>query len=84
MLYNDQSESLRTIIISLSVLTPQTESSTGASIAIVNPPKPAAASGLLQGVLEGEDEDGDEDDDDARVDLKSNNGKQTMLTTDLR
>lgn len=59
------------------MLTPQTESSTGVSIAIVNPPKPAAASGLLQGVLEGEDEDGDGDDEDARVDLKSSKGGRT-------
>ncbi|KAK2865418.1 hypothetical protein FQN49_003596 [Arthroderma sp. PD_2] len=49
------------------------ESSTGNAIAAVNPPKPAAASGLLQGALEGEDEDGDDDDDDKdRTDLKSN------------
>ncbi|OBT63031.1 hypothetical protein VE03_08164 [Pseudogymnoascus sp. 23342-1-I1] len=38
------------------------ESSTGATIAAVNPPKPAAASGLVHGGLEGEDEDGDDDD----------------------
>ncbi|TLD18264.1 methionine aminopeptidase [Venturia nashicola] len=49
------------------------ESSTGASIAIANPPKPAAASGLLQRVLEGEDEDGDGDHHDARLDLNSSN-----------
>ena len=35
-----------------------------AAIASVNPAKPAAASGLLQGVLEGEDEDGDDADGD--------------------
>ncbi|QDS72479.1 hypothetical protein FKW77_009927 [Venturia effusa] len=52
------------------------ESSAGGSIAIANPPKPAAASGLIQGALEGEDENGDGDDDDARVDLKSSNGKK--------
>ncbi|KAF2095904.1 methionine aminopeptidase 2-like protein [Rhizodiscina lignyota] len=57
------------------------ESSAGAAIAAVNPPKPASASGLLQGVLEGEDEDGDDDDDDKiGADLKSGdqptNGKK--------
>ncbi len=38
--------------------------SASAAIAAVNPPKPAAPSGLLQGALEGEDEDGKDDDDD--------------------
>ncbi|KAL8794367.1 MAG: hypothetical protein Q9195_003065 [Heterodermia aff. obscurata] len=38
------------------------ESSACAAIASVNPAKPAAASGLLQGVLEGEDEDGEDED----------------------
>ncbi|KAK5110430.1 hypothetical protein LTR62_005781 [Meristemomyces frigidus] len=38
------------------------ESSANASIADVNPQKPAAASGLLQGALEGQDEDGDDGD----------------------
>ncbi|KAF3491826.1 methionine aminopeptidase 2 [Arthroderma uncinatum] len=57
------------------------ESSTGGAIAAVNPPTPAAASGLLQGALEGEDEDGDDDDDDKiGADLKSggqpNSGKK--------
>lgn len=33
-------------------------------IAAINPPKSAAASGLVQGALEGEDEDGDDDEDD--------------------
>ncbi|KFY46389.1 hypothetical protein V495_02500 [Pseudogymnoascus sp. VKM F-4514 (FW-929)] len=41
------------------------ESSAGASIAAVNPPKPAAASGLVHGGLEGEDDD--EDDDDEKI-----------------
>ncbi|KAJ9663835.1 hypothetical protein H2198_000595 [Neophaeococcomyces mojaviensis] len=40
------------------------ESTAHVAIAAVNPPKPAAASGLLHGALEGEDEDGDDDDDD--------------------
>jgi methionyl aminopeptidase len=51
------------------------ETSASTSISAVNPPKPAAASGLLQGALEGEDEDGDGDDDHVGVDLKSSNGK---------
>lgn len=45
------------------------ESSATAAIATVNPPKPAAASGLVHGALEGEDEDGDEDK--VGADLKS-------------
>jgi methionyl aminopeptidase len=40
-----------------------TGSSANAVASIVNPPKSAAASGLLDGALEGQDEDGDEDDD---------------------
>ncbi|KAF2791897.1 methionine aminopeptidase 2-like protein [Melanomma pulvis-pyrius CBS 109.77] len=40
------------------------EASGDAAIGITNPPKPAAASGLIHGVLEGQDEDGDDDDDD--------------------
>jgi methionyl aminopeptidase len=64
------------------ILTPRVESSACASIAAVNPPKPAAASGLLQGALEGEDEDGeDQNDDKVGADLKSggqlNNSKPT-------
>ncbi|KAI4089858.1 MAG: hypothetical protein LQ344_005117 [Seirophora lacunosa] len=48
------------------------QSPTQAGIAAVNPPKPAAASGLVQGALEGEDEDGDDgDDDNLGADLKS-------------
>ncbi|KAF1815235.1 methionine aminopeptidase [Eremomyces bilateralis CBS 781.70] len=47
------------------------ESSAHAAIAAVNPPKSAAASGLLQGALEGEDEDGDEDDAKIGAELKS-------------
>ena len=53
-------------------MTPCPESSAHAAIAVVNPPKPAAASGLVHGVLEGEDEDGeDEDNDRVGADLKS-------------
>ncbi|EDU40814.1 Methionine aminopeptidase 2-2 [Pyrenophora tritici-repentis] len=37
--------------------------SADAAVTIINPPKSAAASGLLQGMLEGQDEDGDDDDD---------------------
>ncbi|KAF1851276.1 methionine aminopeptidase 2-like protein [Cucurbitaria berberidis CBS 394.84] len=50
------------------------ESSASATVSSGNPPKPAAASGLLQGALEGQDEDGDDDDDDDEklgTDLKS-------------
>ncbi|PNS21655.1 methionine aminopeptidase, type II [Sphaceloma murrayae] len=42
------------------------ETASRASIADGNPPKPAAASGLLDGVLEGQDEDGDDDDEQGR------------------
>ncbi|KAH7083971.1 methionine aminopeptidase 2-like protein [Paraphoma chrysanthemicola] len=38
-------------------------SSTDAPIVATNPPKPAAATGLLEGALEGQDEDGDDDED---------------------
>ncbi|KAL1649348.1 hypothetical protein SLS61_006456 [Didymella pomorum] len=38
------------------------KSSSGTAIAAVNPPKPAVATGLLGGALEGQDEDGDGDD----------------------
>ncbi|KAI4712267.1 hypothetical protein J4E89_002533 [Alternaria sp. Ai002NY15] len=51
-------------------------SSADAAIAIINPPRPAAASGLLPGVLEGQDEEGDDDDDIAKLgaDVKNNDG----------
>ncbi|KAF2685221.1 methionine aminopeptidase 2-like protein [Lentithecium fluviatile CBS 122367] len=39
-------------------------SPTKPAIAAINPPKSDAASGLLEGMLEGQDEDGDDDDDD--------------------
>ncbi|KAI9697496.1 MAG: hypothetical protein M1820_007831 [Bogoriella megaspora] len=48
------------------------DSSSRAAIAAINPSKPAAASGLFCGVLDGEDEDGEDDDDDrARANLNS-------------
>jgi methionyl aminopeptidase len=54
------------------ILTYGAESMACAAIAAINPPKPAAASGLLQGALEGQDEDGNDDDNDkTRADLKS-------------
>jgi len=61
------------------VLTTHTGGSAEAAIAIVNPPKPVAASGLLHDMLEGQDEDGDDDDDDekTRVDIKANDGEHT-------
>ncbi|KAL8813207.1 MAG: hypothetical protein Q9223_000960 [Gallowayella weberi] len=50
-------------------------SSGSPATAVLNPPKPAAASGLLYGAIEGEDEDGgdgdDVDDDKIRADLKA-------------
>lgn len=45
-------------------------SSAGAAIANVNPPKSAAASGLLLGTLVGEDADGNDDDDNAEAAVK--------------
>lgn len=51
------------------------ESLAGVAITAANPPKPAAASGLLGSALRKQDEDGD-DDDDSRdgTDLKYNTG----------
>ncbi|KAL1792522.1 hypothetical protein ACET3X_009029 [Alternaria dauci] len=51
-------------------------SSANAAIAIINPPRSAAASGLLHGVLEGQDEDGDDDDDNVKLglDVKNDDG----------
>ena len=51
-------------------------SSGDAAIAVVNPPKSAVASGLLQGMLEGQGEDDDDDDDyeKNRADMKSTDG----------
>jgi methionyl aminopeptidase len=54
------------------MLTVGADPSTHTKIACVNPPKPAAASGLIQGVLEGQDEDGDDDEDEKTgADMKS-------------
>ncbi|KAI4835392.1 methionine aminopeptidase 2-like protein [Aureobasidium sp. EXF-8845] len=52
-------------------------SSTSGAIANVNPPKPAAATGLISGVLEGQDENGDDgkEGDDVRCDLKGIDSK---------
>ncbi|KAF2447692.1 methionine aminopeptidase 2-like protein [Karstenula rhodostoma CBS 690.94] len=52
------------------------ESAAHAAIASSNPPKPAAASGLLQGTLEGEDEDGDDDDAECGPDGEVNDTKE--------
>ena len=47
-------------------LTSGAGSSANGAIAAGNPPKPAAASGLLDGMLEGQAEDGDDDDDEEK------------------
>jgi len=65
------------------ILTLRAEASADAAIAATNPPKPAAASGLIHGALEGQDEDGeDEDDDKSGADLmsgsQSTNGEPTF------
>jgi methionyl aminopeptidase len=59
------------------VLTRRAESPAGAATTVVNPPKPAAASGLLQGVLEGRNEDGDDDDDWSGANIKSDGQPST-------
>lgn len=52
-------------------LIPRVESSANTAIAAINPPKSAAASGLLHGTLEGGEGDAeDEDDDNAGTDVK--------------
>ncbi|KAI9662348.1 MAG: hypothetical protein M1821_008515 [Bathelium mastoideum] len=51
------------------------ESSARAAIAAGNPPKPAAASGLVHGALEGQDEDG-EDEEDNKVGANLNSAGQ--------
>ncbi|KAK5945349.1 hypothetical protein PMZ80_002553 [Knufia obscura] len=60
------------------------ESSASTPIAAANPPKTAAASGLVHGTLEGQDDD-DGDDDKSGADLKSNgqpnNGKPPYINT---
>ncbi|KAF1985906.1 methionine aminopeptidase 2-like protein [Aulographum hederae CBS 113979] len=62
------------------------ESSANSAIAAVNPPKSAAASGLVHGALEGEaeDGDGDGDDDGKRADLKTNSKKKKKRSTKKR
>lgn len=74
------------LLLCLSVTNVGAESPTGSAAAIINPPKPAAASGLVQGVLDGDDDDGEGENNDYQkigTDLKSggqpNNGKPTRL-----
>ncbi|EEQ28225.1 putative methionyl aminopeptidase [Microsporum canis] len=57
------------------------ESSTGGTIAVLNPPKSASASGLVQDASGEDDEDGDDDEEKAGTDLNSraqpnNDGKK--------
>jgi methionyl aminopeptidase len=56
-------------------------SSTSGAIADINPPKPAAATGLISGVLEGQDEDDDggKESDDVGCDLKAKTSKTSPL-----
>ncbi|KAI4724236.1 methionine aminopeptidase 2-like protein [Aureobasidium sp. EXF-10728] len=53
------------------------DGSSTSAVTDINPPKPAAATGLISGVLEGqnEDDDGDGGDDHAGSDLKADNRK---------
>jgi methionyl aminopeptidase len=51
------------------MLTQNKGPSKDAAIASTNPPKSAAASGLVQGSLEGQDDDGDDDDDHTGADM---------------
>ncbi|THZ21935.1 methionine aminopeptidase 2-like protein [Aureobasidium pullulans] len=52
------------------------DGSSAGAIADINPPKTAAATGLVSGVLEGQDEDGeDAEDDNAQCDMKTENNK---------
>ncbi|THY22731.1 methionine aminopeptidase 2-like protein [Aureobasidium pullulans] len=52
------------------------EGSSAGAIADINPPKTAAATGLVLGVLEGQDEDGeDAEDDNVQCDMKTENSK---------
>jgi methionyl aminopeptidase len=68
------------------LLTRCSGSSTCAATINVNPPKPAAATGLLQGALEGQDEDGDDDDDeeksgaDLKLDGQPSNGECSVYS----
>ncbi|OAL05331.1 methionine aminopeptidase [Phaeosphaeriaceae sp. SRC1lsM3a] len=62
-------------------------SSANAPINCANPPKTDAATGLLQGALEGQDEDGDDDDDDSNkngADLNEAHGQTTNGTKKKR
>jgi len=69
--------------VQLVYLTTRSGSSTSGAIANVNPPKPATATGLVPGVLEGQDEDGDDgkEDDNAGCTLKAENSKTSPLET---
>ncbi|KAI4716913.1 methionine aminopeptidase 2-like protein [Aureobasidium sp. EXF-10727] len=53
------------------------DGSSAGAVADINPPRPAAATGLVSGVLEGqnEDDDGDGGDDHAGSDLKADNNR---------
>ncbi|THZ36048.1 methionine aminopeptidase 2-like protein [Aureobasidium pullulans] len=52
------------------------DGSSAGAIADINPPKTAAATGLVSGVLEGQDEDGeDAEDDNTQCDMKTENSK---------
>lgn len=48
---------------------------------MVNPPKSAVATGLLQGMLEGQGENGDDDDDDEKngTDVNTMDGKMMFF-----
>ena len=63
----------RLFVFTFSVfLTRKTDSLANTSIAAVNPPKSAAATGLNYGALGGDEEDGDdEDEENVRADMKS-------------
>ncbi|KAH4807212.1 hypothetical protein HBH61_136670 [Parastagonospora nodorum] len=52
-------------------------SSSNTAINRANPPKSAAASGLVHGALEGQDEDGDDDDEQVRFDLNGSGANGT-------
>jgi len=57
-----------------------------AAIASTNPPKPASASGLLHGALDGEGEDASDDEDDvpiAATDLRASGSGASRLQTTL-
>lgn len=52
------------------------ESSAHATIASINPPKPAAASGLLHGASEGQGEDGEDDEEEEKIGAEVKSGDQ--------